>query len=109
MTIDHLGVGVRVLEVACRTDHGDSAFAYGDGGVPQDAGVAHLLSPSRSGRTGASHDLGCVDEEEILLRHGAKLTENYAAARCPLRATRLALKLLDRFAWTTRRTSTPCL
>ena len=65
MTIDHLGVGVRVLEVACGTDHGDSAVAYSDGGVTQDAGVAHFLSPSRSGRTGARYDLGCVHEEKV--------------------------------------------
>jgi len=65
MTIDHLGVGVSVLEVACGTDHGDSVVAYGDGGVTQDAGVAHFLPFSRSGGAGAGHDLGCVHEEKV--------------------------------------------
>jgi hypothetical protein len=66
MTIDHLGVGVRVLEVARGADHGDSAFAYGDGGVPQDAGVAHLLPFSRSGGTRAGYDLRGVHKQKVL-------------------------------------------
>jgi hypothetical protein len=53
-----------VLEVARGADHGDAAVAYGDGGVFQNAGVAHLFALSRSRRTGASDDLGCVNEEE---------------------------------------------
>jgi glycine/D-amino acid oxidase-like deaminating enzyme len=63
--IDYFGVGIGVLDITRRTDHRDAASADGDGGVPKDSGIAHLLSFARSRGAGAGHQLRCVDEEEI--------------------------------------------
>jgi hypothetical protein len=59
-----------VFEIARSADHRYSPIGDGDGSVLQNTGVAHLLSLSRSGRTGAGHDLGRVNEEKVCQGNG---------------------------------------
>ena len=63
-TIDDVGVGVSVLEIARSPDHRDATFADSDADILQDSCFAHLSAAAAAGRARTRYDLGCVNEEE---------------------------------------------